>query len=188
MSQMRRRQPKYRHVVPAVALMTTVVIAMAGITVARLSRIPAENPWVGVRHPEAASDVVARQAAARDAVARAAAVTAATVRPVSTVATPSASVAEPAPVKVIEAESQTLPLSPGTLMVGLASARSRTLASASPRPARPAECNGPVAENFDADIVGMTGVPGRKVYYSRKHKDSLAAACRRSVQAASATP
>ena len=60
-----------------------------------------------------------------------------------------------------------LPLSPATLMVGLAAARSRTLASASVRPAAPLECGAPATENFDADIVGMTDVPGRKMYYGR---------------------
>src|SRR5688572_22799846 len=66
MSQTQKRQPKYRHVAPALALMTTVVVAMAGITVARVARIPAETPWAGVPHAEAVSDVLA-QRMARDA-------------------------------------------------------------------------------------------------------------------------
>lgn len=61
---------------------------------------------------------------------------------------------------VVEAALPTLPLAPGT----------------SPRPAPPAECNAPVAQNFDSDIVGMTGVPGRKMYYGRSDKNSLASA------------
>lgn len=200
MMQMRRRQQKYRHVAPALALMTTVVVAMAGITVLRLARIPAENPGsvppaavrvrlVGVQRAEAASDVSAREAAAREAAARVTAAAALSARATGVAEqAASASVADPAPPKVVEAESPTLPLSPATLMVGLAAARSRTLASASPRPAPPAECNGPVVENFDPDIAGMTGLPGRKMYYGRAQKNVLASACRRGAQAATSTP
>jgi hypothetical protein len=197
MNQVRRRQPKYRHVAPALALMATVVVAMAGITVSRLSRIPAERPWVGVRHAEAASDVVASHAAAREGAARVAPVDAVTVRPPRAAEDAvAAKVPGSTPPPVVEAESPTLPLSPATLMVGLAAARSRTLASASPRPAPPAECNGAIAGNFDADIVAMTGVPGRNMYYrspknaknAKNAKDALASACGRGAQTASATP
>ena len=193
MSETRRRQPKYRHVVPAMVLMTTVVVAMAGITVSRLARIPVEHSvsvrLIGVQGAEAASDTSARKAAARDSAARAKAAAA-----VSALATAvagqdaSASAADPAPPRVVSAEPPTLPLAPATLMVGLAAARSRTLAAAAPRPAPPAACDGPVVENYDADITGMTGLPGRKIYFARKQKNALASACRHGAQTPSSTP
>jgi hypothetical protein len=201
MSETRRRQPKYRHVAPAVALMASVVVVMTGITVSRLSRIPADNPviaqpapavrvrLVGLPRAEAASAAAVRDTTSSDAAARATAA-AGLSAPVTSVAEPEpapVSVADAAPVAAVEAGAPTLPLSPGTLMVGLAAARSRTLASVSPRPAPPAECNGSVVQNFDADIVGMTGVPGRKMYYGRK-KNSLASVCGRGEQTASAKP
>ncbi len=188
MSQRRRRQPKYRHVVPALVLMTTVAAAMTGITVSRLARIPAQNSvsvppaaarvqLVGVPRAEAAKGVSARRAAARDAEARG-------TTSVPEAASPNA--ADPAP--IVEAESPTLPLSAATLKVGLAAARSLTLAAASPRPAPPAECDGPIVENYDADIAGMTGLPGRKMYYARAQKKAISSMCRREAQAASSTP
>jgi hypothetical protein len=192
MTQTRRRQPKYRHVAPALALMATVVVAMAGITVSRLSHIPVERPWVGVRHAEAASDVVARQIATRETAARVTPVAPVSARPASVAEAPSVSVPDPASMTVVEAESPTLPLSPATLMVGLAAARSRTLASASPRPAPPAACAA-AGDNVDVDIVAMTGVPGRNMYYrspknARNAKNALVAACGRGAQTASSTP
>jgi hypothetical protein len=148
---------------------------------------------VGVPRAEASADAAAREAAAHDAAARVAAAsavstTAAVLEPVA------ATVSDTAVAEAVEAPSSTIPLSPATLMVGLAAARSRTLASAAPRPAPPAGCdnapsqNAPVVENFDSDIAGMTGLPGRKMYYGRSQKNALAAACRRGTQAANSTP
>ena len=199
MSQTRRRQPKYRHVVPALVLMTTVVVAMAGITVSRLARIPAGNSvsvppavvrLVGIPRAEAASDASARKAATSDSAARKSAAAALSARApaVADEAPASASVADPAPPQVAGAESPVIPLSPATLMVGLAAARSRTLASAAATPAPAVACDGPVVENYDADIVGMTGLPGRKMYFGRTKKNALASACPRAAQATSATP
>lgn len=191
MSQKRRRQ-QYRHVAPALALMTTVVVAMTGITVSRLASIPADTPvsasaptvrvhFAGVQRAEAAVTVAAPIAAAPEPSA-----------PAPDVAEPttSASAADAAPASAVAAESPTLPLSPATLMVGLAAARSRTLASASPRPAPPAECDRPAVDNVDpnGDIAGMTGMPGHTMYYGRSQKDALGAACRRGAQAAGSTP
>jgi hypothetical protein len=191
MSQTRRRQPKYRHVVPALVLMTTVVVAMAGITVSRLARIPANSVsvrLVGVQSAEASNDGSARKAAARDAATRAKAAAAVSARAKAIVEAPaSASVADAAPAPVVNVESPTLPLTPGTLMVGLAAARSRTKAAAMPRPTP--VCVAPVGvENYDADISGMTGLPGRKIYYARKQKNTLAAACRDGAQVPTSTP
>jgi hypothetical protein len=153
---------------PALALMTTVAVAMAGVTVARVARIPANTPWVGVRHAEAASEATVR------------------TRPFDLAAARSVRVATPS-VRVI-GESRTLPLAPATLMVGLAAARSRTLASGSPRPLQSAPCEAAVTENFDADIAGMTGVPGRKMYYGRKTDAGIGSACRPPADAGTATP
>ena len=50
MSQMRRRQPKYRHVVPALLLLTPWSPAMTGITVTRLAHLTAQTA-VSVRLP-----------------------------------------------------------------------------------------------------------------------------------------
>jgi hypothetical protein len=201
MSETRRRQPKYRHVAPAVALMVSVVVVMAGITISRLSAIPADNPvaaqpapavrvrLVGLPRAEAAGAAAVRDTTSSDAAARVTAAAEVSAAPAS-VAEPEpvpVAVVDGAPVAAVEAEAPTLPLSPGTLMVGLAAARSRTLASASPRPAPPAECKSPVVQNFDADIVGMTGVPGRKMYYGRTKKNG-ASPCGRGEHTASATP
>ena len=196
MSQRRRRQ-QYRHVAPALALMTTVVVAMTSITVSRLASIPADTAvsapaptvrvrLVGVQRAEAAAPVAASTVSAPIAAAPEPSA------PASAVAEPatSASAADAAPASAVVAESPTLPLSPATLMVGLAAARSRTLASASPRPAPPAECDRPALDNLDpnGDIAGMTGMPGRTMYYGRSQKDALGAACRRGAQAAGSTP
>ena len=198
MMQTRRRQPKYRHVAPALALMTTVVVAMAGITFARLSHIPADNPasaspaivrvrLAGVQRAEATSDVPPRQAA-RDA-ARVAAAAALSARATAVAEqAASASVADPVTPTVVEAESPTLPLSPATLMIGLAAARSRTVASAASKTAPAVKCDGAIVENYDADIAGMTGLPGRKMYYSRTKKNVPASACVSGAQTASAKP
>lgn len=200
MMRTRRRQQKYRHVAPALALMTTVVVVMAGITFSRLSHIPAETPasvsttvvrvrLVGVQRAEATTDISARPAA-RDAAAHVTTAAALSARATGvTEQAASASAADPATPTVVEAEPPTLPLSPATLMVGLAAARSRTLASASPKPAPAAECDGPVVENYDADIAGMTGLPERKMYYARRaKKNALASACRRGAQVVRSTP
>lgn len=172
MSQMRRRQPKYRHVVPALLLLTTVVAAMTGITVSRLARITAQT---AVSVPPAAMRVMSVRRAEAASVPQAA----------------SPVLAVPAP--IVEAESLALPLTPATPKVDPAAARSRTLAAASPKSAAPAECDRAIVGNFDADIAAMTGLPGRPIYYARgqkKQKNALAAlaSCGRGAQTASSNP
>src|SRR5688572_28428676 len=149
MSQMRRRQPKYRHVVPALLLLTAVVAAMTGITVARVAHITAQT---AVSVPPAAMRVVSVRRAEAASVA------------------PVASLALAAPAPIVEAESLALPLTPATPKVGPAAARSRTLAAASTKSAPPAECDRAIVGNFDADIAAMTGLPGRPMYYARGQK------------------
>jgi hypothetical protein len=172
MSQMRRRQPKYRHVAPALLLLTAVVAAMTGITVTRLARITAHT---AASVPPAAMRVVS--------VPRAEAASVAKVAP---------TLAAPAP--IVEAESPAPSLSTATPKVAPAAARSRTLAAASPKSAPPAECDRATVENYDPDIAGMTGLPGRTMYYARgqkKQKNALAAlasACGRTAQTANSTP
>ncbi len=174
MSQMRRRQPKYRHVAPALLLLTTVVAAMTGITVSRLAHITAQT---AVNMPPAAMLVVSVRRAEAASVAH--------------VASPALAV--PAP--IVEAESLALPLTPATPKVAPAAARSRTLAAASPKSAPPGECDrAVVVENYDADITGMTGLPGRPMYYARGQKKlknalaALASTCGRTAQTANSTP
>ncbi|HUF93463.1 MAG TPA: hypothetical protein VMR23_13870 [Candidatus Limnocylindria bacterium] len=177
--------------------MTTVVVAMTGITVSRLASIPADIPVsapaptvrvrVGVPRAQAAPIVAPLSVPAPIAVTPAPAASTPDVAEPS----PSSGATDAAPDSSIAAESPTLPLSPATLMVGLAAARSRALASASPRPAPAAECGRPVADNLDpnGDIAGMTGMPGRKMYYGRSTQQSAsAAACGRGAQAARSTP
>jgi len=174
MSQMRRRQPKYRHVVPALLLLTAVVAAMTGITVARVAHITAHT---AVSVPPAAMRVVSVPRAEAASVAK--------------VAVPTAA----APALIVEAESPALALTPVTPKVAPAAARSRTLAAASPKSAPPAECDrAVVVEKYDADITGLTGLPGRPMYYARGQKKlknalvALASTCGRTAQTASATP
>ena len=173
MSRMRRRQPKYRHVVPALLLLTTVVAAMTGITVTRLAHLTAPT---AVNVPPAAMRVVSLRRAEAASVAQAV----------------SPALAVPAP--IVQADSLVPALTPAA-PTAPAAARSRTLAAASPKSALPAECDrAVVVEKYDADITGLTGVPGRPMYYARGQKklknalSALASTCERTAQTANATP